>query len=68
MGPQPGSDALLAEENLRAVPGDLRRSIGGAPRADGRHENGECAMKTEFSCVFRDTGEVRDGRRRRVGY
>lgn len=51
MGPQPGSDALLARENLRAgIPGDLRRSIGGGggvlrgrparKRRRGRDENG----------------------------
>lgn len=54
MGPQPGSDALLAEENLRArFPDDLRRSTT-IPLPPSllvpRYENGP-AMKTEFSCV-----------------
>lgn len=64
MGPQPGSDALLAKENLRvrAILGDLRRSNASSPppppstplfflRAEGRHENNRLAMKTEFSYV-----------------
>lgn len=62
MGPQPGSNALLAEENLRArargSPDDLRRStdcVPSPPRVP--HENGEPAMKMEFSCVR----ETRDG-------
>lgn len=67
MGPQPGSDALLAKENLRArgrfsviYVGATRRPPPPLPRflrADRRHENDRFAMKTEFSYV-RDIGEV----------
>ena len=62
MGPQPGSDALLAKENLRcAVSGDLRRSTGRRSPLRG-YENGKSAMKTEFSCV-RDAAHRRDPQR-----
>jgi len=57
MGPQPGSDALLAKENLHAR---FLVIYVGAPAASpsARHENGKLAMKTEFSCV-RDAAPAR---------
>lgn len=67
MGPQPGSDALLVKENLRAR-GRFSVIYVGATRhpprflrADGRHENDRLAMKTEFSYV-RDSDEAADRR------